>query len=87
MPEKYEIEIDDRAVLVVVRQYDSAGQEVVISNISVPDRAAELLRAPVQSEQKCPDCNGMGRVPETAYQYVECNACNGKGISTRSDGG
>lgn len=32
----YPLEIDARAVLVVVRQYDKIGDEVAISNISVP---------------------------------------------------
>lgn len=38
MSEKYQIEIDDRAVLVVVRQYDASGNEVVIENILPPGR-------------------------------------------------
>ena len=45
MPINYTISIDDRAVLVVVRQYDSAGGEVSIANINVPESDAELQRA------------------------------------------
>ena len=45
MPINYTISIDDRAVLVVVRQYDSAGSEVSIANINVPESDAELQRA------------------------------------------
>jgi hypothetical protein len=35
----YPLEIDNRAVLVVAKQYDAAGDEVSISNISVPASA------------------------------------------------
>lgn len=45
MPINYTISIDDRAVLIVVRQYDSAGGEVSIANINVPESDAELQRA------------------------------------------
>ena len=50
------------------------------------DRAAELPRAPVQSEQKCPSCNGEGRKGGLGLYYI-CSSCNGTGISNRSDGG
>ena len=87
MPEKYEIEIDDRAVLVVVRQYDVAGDEVAISNINVPDRVAEQRDAPVHAEHKCPRCNGRGIVRSTSNSDVKCPMCNGAGIYNRSAGG
>ena len=38
--ETYPLEIDSRAVLVVVKQYDKTGDEVSISNINIPDRQA-----------------------------------------------
>jgi len=70
MPEKYQIEIDDRAVLVVVRQYDSDGV-VVIENIAVPDRAAEETHT-------CPYCEG-----KHIYNYrgirIDCVTCNNTG--------
>jgi len=34
---KYEIEIDDRAVLVEIKQYDKDGELVVVSTIIVPE--------------------------------------------------
>jgi len=49
-------------------------------------RAAELQRAAVQSEQKCPFCDGDGYWQE-ANQTFWCDMCNGTGISKRSDGG
>jgi len=54
--------------------------------LDLPDSAAELLRAPVQSEQKCPDCNGDGRKGGIGLSYT-CPTCDGTGISNRSDGG
>jgi hypothetical protein len=54
----------------------------------LPDRTAELPRAPVQSEQKCPRCDGAGWEGVPSNQPIhDCPACNGTGISTRSDGG
>ena len=50
------------------------------------DRTAELQRAAVQSEQKCPFCTGDGHWQE-ANQTFWCDMCNGTGISKRSDGG
>jgi hypothetical protein len=41
MPEKYEIEISDRAAYVIVEQYDADGNVVVLQNISCPIRAVE----------------------------------------------
>ena len=35
---KYEIEIDDRAAIVVVKQYDENGEEIAISNILPPSK-------------------------------------------------
>lgn len=49
-------------------------------------RAAELKRAPVQSEQKCPFCLGSGFSENRGTPYT-CDMCNGTGISNRSDGG
>ena len=51
-------------------------------------RAAELLRAPVQSEQPCPTCNGYGTLlDEEAAAHGICPDCNGTGSANRSDGG
>jgi hypothetical protein len=41
---EYKLDIDDRAVLVVVRQYDEAGEEIAVSNI-VPPRSKPTRRA------------------------------------------
>jgi len=51
-----------------------------------PDRAAELQRAPVQTEQKCPNCDGVGS-GSTENGGWECCICNGTGISKRSVSG
>jgi hypothetical protein len=51
------------------------------------DRAAELLRAPVQSEQICPSCDGVGFIGQYNDPNSTCSACSGTGKSTRSDGG
>ena len=51
-------------------------------------RAAELQRAPVQSEQPCPTCNGYGTLlDEEAAAHGICPDCNGTGSANRSDGG
>ena len=71
MPEKYEIEIDDRAVLVEIRQYDSAGLEVSISSITVPDRVAEQRNAPVHERGwKCTQCS-----TQNMLDVPICQAC------------
>jgi len=87
MPEKYEIEIDDRAVLVEIKQYDSAGEEVSVFSISVPDRAAEQRDAPIHAEQKCPWCYGFGIINRALTTASICPFCNATGISNRSAGG
>jgi len=61
--------------------------DVVVKEFpDLPDRAAELLRAPVQSEHPCPDCNGDGLC---LYKdgMQECVRCMGSGKDNRSDGG
>ena len=50
------------------------------------DARATTLRAPVQSEQKCPFCLGSGFTENRGTPYT-CDMCNGTGISKRSDGG
>jgi hypothetical protein len=52
------------------------------------DTRSPTLRAPVQSEQKCPSCEGRGWnfIHGTIDKKV-CSRCNGRGISNRSDGG
>jgi hypothetical protein len=50
------------------------------------DRAAELQRAPVQSEQKCPTYSECGWLNKWYSPFI-CRDCNGTGISNRSDGG
>jgi hypothetical protein len=51
------------------------------------DARSPTLRAPVQSEQKCPTCHGSGKVKGKNNRGVPCYACWGTGISKRSDGG
>lgn len=54
----------------------------------VLDRAAELLRAADQSEQKCPSCDGKGELLDLYdFRMVVCKLCKGTGISNRSAGG
>jgi len=79
MPINYTIRIDDRAVLVVVRQYDSAGGEVSIANINVPESDAELQRAVDQHEQKCPICAGKGELMISLSGLEVCHTCKGTG--------
>ena len=60
--------------------------KAIKNNIVLQTRAAELQRAPVQSEQKCPLCKGRGWLRGQGDMF-KCYHCNGTGISTRSDGG
>jgi len=85
MPINYTIDIDNRTVLVVVRQYDSAGKEVSISNIIVPESAAEQRRVPDPAELKCPTCKGVGLTFDDGFPE-ECSECHGTVISNRSAG-
>ena len=50
-------------------------------------RVAEQRNVPVQSEHKCPRCDGRKKVRSLSNSDVACPMCNGTGISTRSDGG
>lgn len=50
------------------------------------DPRSPTLRAPAQSEQKCPSCEGGIENPGSLLA-ARCRACNGTGISNRSDGG
>ena len=51
------------------------------------DRVDEQRNAPVQSEQKCPDCEN-GIVYDAEFdRWFDCSTCHGTGISNRSDGG
>lgn len=70
--------------LEIQRVIDNIGNWEIV--VELPDRAAELLRAPVQSEQKCPVCE-MGVMREVLHcEYCE-NIEDLAGISNRSDGG
>ena len=71
MPINYTISIDDRAVLIVVRQYDSAGGEVSIANINVPESDAELQRAADQHEQE----NACNWDNVSSLDFDGCNGC------------
>ena len=55
--------------------------------IELLDPRSPTLRAPVQSEQKCPSCSGTGTYIGKIGSGHKCVACDGTGISTRSDGG
>ena len=55
--------------------------------LDLPDPRDPTLRAPDQTEQKCPDCKGHGIVKDGFGQLFECSRCHGAGISNRSDGG
>ena len=55
------------------------GKEFFIE-LSCQTRAAEQQRAPVQSEHKCPRCNGRKLVRSTNNSDVKCPMCNGAGI-------
>jgi len=44
------------------------------------------LRAPVQTEQKCPACDGIGSM-RFLWLTLHCSTCHGTGISNRSVGG
>ena len=54
---------------------------------AILDSRSPTLRAPVQSEQKCPVCLGRGRLNVFSNKPNECTECNGTGISNRSAGG
>jgi hypothetical protein len=44
------------------------------------------LRAPVRTKQKCPACDGIGRM-KFLWLTLQCSTCHGTGISNRSVGG
>lgn len=74
MPEKYEIEIEDTAVLVEIKQYDSAGEMVSVSTVLVPDRDAQLQNGADDAGHDCTLCGGKRVVPNGDTKIL-CPAC------------
>lgn len=55
--------------------------------LTSPDtQRSPTLRAPVQPEQKCPACDGIGSM-KFLWLTLHCSTCHGSGISNRSVGG
>ena len=52
------------------------------------DTRSPTTRAAVQSEQKCPSCDGKGELHDLySSRVVVCKLCKGTGISNRSADG
>jgi len=77
--------------LMAIDGYDSlrcvACGKFRVALVVLPDRVDEQRNAPVQSEQKCPACDGTGTSYPNGPEPEMCERCDGTGISTRSDGG
>lgn len=63
-----EFKVDERAVLVVIKQYDKSGNEVAISNISIPPSESGLTKDTLDANPStCPHCDG-----KDWHHSVEC---------------
>lgn len=51
------------------------------------DTRNPTTRAPVLSEQQCPNCDGKGYWIDTTALRIECGQCEGTGIANRPGGG